>query len=303
MTTLIVAPTNLGLRPTPAGAEPGCWAAPSVLESAGLTQRLAFAARIELVRPKYSFEAQPGMRIRNGLAIRRFNDALAEQVAGVLRTGDRPLVLGGDCSVLLGCLAGVRALGLCGLIHVDGHSDFYHPGNYDAHSRLGSAAGMDLALATGRGESLLTVYDGLDGPLTEDDLIVQIGERENRDPDYAFPDILSTSITRLDIFRTLELGIEAVAQDALVTLNAGRIDRLWLHVDLDVLDRQIMPAVDSPGEPGLNFDELAHLIDSIARSGWLIGIDVTIYDPELDPRRRFAQQIVDCLVTGLRNWS
>jgi arginase len=114
---------------------------------------------------------------------------------------------------------------------------------------------------------------------------------------------LSTSITRLDIFRTLELGIEAVAQDALVTLNAGRIDRLWLHVDLDVLDRQIMPAVDSPGEPALNFDELAHLIDSIARSGWLIGIDVTIYDPELDPSRRFAQQIVDCLVTGLRNWS
>jgi hypothetical protein len=32
---------------------------------------------------------------------------------------------------LLGCLVGVRTLGQCGLAHVDGRSDFYHPGNYE----------------------------------------------------------------------------------------------------------------------------------------------------------------------------
>lgn len=303
MTKLILAPTNLGLRPTPAGREPGCWAAPAVLESAGIGQGIPFVRRIELARPEYSFEAESGTRIRNGRAIRRFNDVLAEHVASTIRAGDRPLVLGGDCSLLLGCLAGVRGLSRCGLVHVDGHSDFYHPGNYDTNSRLGSVAGMDLALATGRGESLLTVYQELDGPLVEDELVVQIGERENRDLDYAFPDILSTKITRFDMFKTLELGVGTVTQDALKTLNGGRIDWLWMHVDLDVLDQRIMPAVDSPGEPGLGFDELAHLIDSIAQSGRLLGVDVTIYDPELDPSRRFAPQIVNCLATGLRTWA
>jgi arginase len=302
MTALIIAPTNLGLRPTPAGGEPGCWAAPAVLESARFAQQLQIAERIELARPKYSFQAEPGTRIRNGGAIRRFNDGLAERVASTLQAGDRALVLGGDCSLLLGCLAGVRTLGCCGLVHVDGHSDFYHPGNYDTNSRLGSAAGMDLALATGRGETLLTVYQGVDGPLVNDELVVQIGERENRDANYAFPDILSTNIAQHDIFRTLDVGIEAVAQETVATLNADRIDRLWLHVDLDVLDQLIMPAVDSPGEPGLKFDELARLIDSIAGSGRLVGVDVTIYDPELDPDRVFAPKIVECLVEGLRHW-
>jgi arginase len=302
MLTLIKAPTNLGLRPTAANIEPGCWAAPDVLESAGLTQRLDFAARIELERPKYSFESQPGTRIRNGYAVRRFNDALAQSVASVLRTGSEPLVIGGDCSLLLGCLAGVRAVYSCGLIHVDGHSDFYHPGNYDTTTRLGSVAGMDLALVTGRGEPLLSVYDGIDGALIADHLVVQIGERENRDPDYAFPDIFETKICQLDIFKTLELGVERTVQDALATLSSQRIDRLWLHVDLDVLDQRIMPAVDSPGQPGLDFGQLASLTDSISQSGRLIGVDVTIYDPDLDPDHRFAQPIVDCLVTGLQRW-
>jgi arginase len=148
----------------------------------------------------------------------------------------------------------------------------------------------------------LTVYQGLDGPLVNDELVVQIGERENRDANYAFPDILSTNIAQHDIFRTLDVGIEAVAQETVATLNADRIDRLWLHVDLDVLDQLIMPAVDSPGEPGLKFDELARLIDSIAGSGRLVGVDVTIYDPELDPDRVFGPKIVECLVEGLRAW-
>jgi Arginase family len=175
MTELILAPTNLGLRPTPAGLEPGCWAAPAVLESAGLSQQIPFVKRTELARPKYSFEAQPGTGIRNGRAIRRF--------------------------------------------------------------------------------------------------------------------------------KTHDLGVEAVTQEALKTLNTGRIDWLWMHVDLDVLDQRIMPAVDSPGEPGLDFNELACLLDSVARSGRLLGVDVTIYDPELDPSRRFAPQIVNCLGAGLQTWA
>lgn len=74
------------------------------------------------------------------------------------------LVIGGDCSILLGALAGARQAGPLSLIHIDGHSDFRHPGNYDPEQTLGTVAGMDLALATGRGEGAGNALAGCTGP-------------------------------------------------------------------------------------------------------------------------------------------
>src|SRR5690348_11298981 len=147
--SLISAPISLGLRPGAKGQEPGTWRAPDVLLAAGLAERIGVREPIRLERPTYEFDAQPGTRIRNGNTLRAFMLGLADKVQAELTAGRFPLVLGGDCSVMLGCLLGARRAGGRGLVHVDGHSDFFHPGNYDTNSRLGSAAGMDLALATG----------------------------------------------------------------------------------------------------------------------------------------------------------
>ena len=65
----------------------------------------------------------------------------------MLDAGDIPIVLGGDCSILLGNLLALRGRGRYGLLFIDGHADFYQP---DAEPN-GEAASMDLALATGRG--------------------------------------------------------------------------------------------------------------------------------------------------------
>ena len=46
-------------------------------------------------------------------------------------------------------------------------------------------------------------------------------------------------------------------------LEQRRLDRVWLHVDLDVLDQGVMPAVDSPGSPGLDFAQLAGLLSRL----------------------------------------
>jgi arginase len=181
---LIAAPSNLGLRPGSGGAIPGTWKMPEVLIESGLAQALG-AVRVDSIeRIAYEESAQPGTRLRNGNSIRRFSLALARKVAESLRAGEFSVVLGGDCSVLLGSLLGARWAGGRGLIHVDGHSDFFHPGNYDTSKRLGSVAGMDLALATGRGEPLLTRWGGVSGPLVADADVVQIGERNAQDPGY-----------------------------------------------------------------------------------------------------------------------
>lgn len=107
-------------------------------------------------------------------------------------------MLGGDCSVLLGCLLGNRYAGGRGLIHVDGHSDYAHPGQYDTSKRLGSAAGMDLALATGRGELLLTHWPKLQGALVDERDAYQLGDREAESTTFqaTFGDIAHTRITR-----------------------------------------------------------------------------------------------------------
>jgi len=183
---LVRAPFNLGLRPLRPGHVPGTWRAPQALSEAGLVEVLSPAKVVDLDRPAYSTEPQPGTRLRNGPEIRRFNLELADIVASALKQGEFPLVIGGDCSILLGALAAARRSGPLSLVHVDGHSDFRHPGNYNADAALGSAAGMDLALATGRGDPLLSEWPGLAGPLVADEQVVQIGERESRDADFAW---------------------------------------------------------------------------------------------------------------------
>lgn len=288
----IMAPSNLGLRPLRPGHVPGAWRAPEALESAGLVTAIGSESVVRLERPTYSTEASPGSRIRNGPAIRRFNERLAEAVADALSAGRFPIVIGGDCSILLGCLAGAQRPEPVGLVHVDGHSDFYHPGNYDSLSRLGSAAGMDLALATGRGEPLLADWGG--APLVGDAFVSQIGERDELDPDYDYRDIETTRVRRFPVRAVERSRLAAVVSSVLAPVE-GREPALWLHVDLDVLDGELMPAVDSPGSPGFTYAELAELVGRLLASGRIIGLDVAIYDPDLDPDGRHAPRIVKCL--------
>jgi arginase len=293
---VVAAPSNLGLRPPAPGREPGAWRAPGVLLSEGLDRRLNATRIVELPRPRYEPRAQPGTRIRNGITIREHALRLADAVATALAASRFVVVAGGDCSILLGCLAGARRTGRCGLLHVDGHRDFYHPGNYDAGSRLGSAAGMDLALATGRGELLLTHWPVTGKPLVNDDDVIQIGDRE---PAETGPGSLDRPIARWPVQDVLRDGTAEVAGRALGHLRHQGLDRVWLHVDLDVLDHSELPAVDTPGSPGLTFDELGQLLSRVIASGRVAGLDVTSYDPDLDPAGEYAPRIVDCLASAL----
>jgi arginase len=290
---LIRAPFNLGLRPLRPRHEPGTWRAPQALTEAGLIQALAPAQVIDLERPAYSTEPQPGTKLRNGPAIRSFNLRLADIVANTIGRGAFALIIGGDCTILLGALAGARRAGPLSLVHVDGHSDFRHPGNDDDNRPLGSAAGMDLAAATGRGETLLTDWPGIAGPLLHDDQVMQIGERENRDTDYAWRDIEATDITQVDVFAAQELGAAGVLAKAEPVLASH--GRHWVHFDVDALDQAVMPAVDSPGSPGIDPDQLIAILAALVARPGCVGMNVTIFDPDLDPNGELAVWLVNFL--------
>jgi arginase len=286
---LISAPWSIGLRPNEAGDEPGTWRAPRALCDAGLQQRLGAVVATQLPRPPYRAEAQPGTRIRNGLTLREHSLLLADAVDSAITAGRLPVVIGGDCSVLPGCLVGLRRHhGEIALVHVDGHTDFKHPATWD-FTTLGTGAGMDLALATGRGELLLTHWPGIGRPLVQDRHVVQIGDRTGQ--------ALPPGLLVLGIDELLATGVDAAALRAVDHLPSTL--PIWLHVDLDVLDASVLPAVDTPGTPGLGFEELTRLLSRLRRSGRVAGADITIYDPQLDPDAAYPAPIVDCIAHGL----
>ena len=299
--SLVLAPSNLGLRPEN-GRQPGTWRAPQVLMDAGLREALDAVAAYRLERPLYELEAQKGTRIRNGHSIRAFSLTLAGKVKDILAVHGFPVVIGGDCSVLLGSLLGLRQAGGRGLVHVDGHSDFAQEKSYATPQTLGSAAGMDLALATGRGEALLTDWPEV-GVLAADADTIQVGERGRNQPGFMeyYGDILSTEITRIDVQDVHAVGTTVAARRVIERLDDRGLARAWLHVDLDVLDEKVMPAVDSPGSPGFDFRQLGELMAALVASGRIAGADFAIYDPERDPGYTHARGIVDCIAAGLRS--
>jgi arginase len=296
---LVLAPSNLGLRPEN-GRQPGTWQAPQALMEAGLAKVVEAAEVIRLERPAYEYDAQADTRIRNGQTIRAFSLKLAANVRAGLQANRFPLVVGGDCSILLGCLYGARLAGGRGLVHVDGHSDFAQAASYATPQTLGAAAGMDLALASGRGEALLTDWPEV-GALAADADIVQVGERGAGTAAFTqyYGDILETEITRITVQQALAAGIEAAARQAIARLEKRGLNEAWLHVDLDVLDEKIMPAVDSPGSPGFNYAQLAQFVGAMCASGCIVGANFSIYDPERDPGHRHAPELVRCIADGI----
>jgi arginase len=80
------------------------------------------------------------------------------------------------------------------------------------------------------------------------------------------------------------------------TLDTPVLDGLWVRLDADVLDPGVMPAVDSPDDDGLFPDGLAALLRRLVRSPRCVGLNVTIYDPDLDPDGTAGALLTDLIV-------
>ena len=236
----------------------------------------------------------------NGPALRDTAHALARAVADVLQQNDVPIVLAGECSVILGTLLSTRralrargASDRVGLLFIDGHVDFYQP----AASPTGEAADMDLALATGRGPAILTELDG-PAPLVRDEDVAAVGARDAREREEAgAQDIRATGITLLELAAVRERSIDAVAAQALDIVC--RAEHFWCHVDADVLNDAVMPAVDYRQPGGLTPAELTTLLRRAAATGRMAGLSLAIYNPPLDPHGDAARLLVDA-ISGVR---
>jgi arginase len=288
---IIDAPSILGLRPS------GVEYLPEALKAAGLLEVLDahYLGRIQPLIP-YSSERDSSTYLLNGNAIRAFSLELAESITEILSNRNRfIIVLGGDCSIIIGTLLALRRLGRYGLFFIDGHADFYQP----EASVTGEVADMDLAIVSGRGPNILTNINGLK-PLVKDEDIVVFGYRDaEQAANYGSQDVISTNMQVYDLSHVKELGIKNASSLAIKKLLENEVEGFWIHLDADVLDDSIMPAVDYRLEGGLSFSELSDLLRTINSSGRAVGMSITIFNPSLDLDRSIASKFVSSIVDGL----
>jgi arginase len=295
MISLLAAPTNLGLRPPVPNSVPGCAKAPEALREVGLHDRLIAtgASDAGVVLPgryvdDWSASLAAG-RVRNQEALVDHATRLAARIGSLLDCGAAPLILGGDCSVLVGVGVALSQRGRYGLLHVDGHTDFRHPGNSD---NWASVAGEDLAAAIGQHIPEVADIGGL-APYFDAQDVAHIGCRDDDEG-------LDEARTALaEVIPASQWGRDPAAAlvDVKRILHAERLDGYWLHVDVDVLDPSVMPAVDSPDAGGVNISDLTTLLHELA--GQAAGAHVCIFDPDLDPDASYARILAAAIVDGL----
>ncbi len=283
---VIEAPANLGLKAPEPGRVPGVNRLPAWFREHGLHERLGgLANRIIVPAPAYTGELDVKTGVRQADAVVDYARRLARVVSQTVGQQQFSFVLGGDCSILLGCLLGLPVTKSYGLFFLDGHTDFAWPGL----SKTGAAAGMDLALVTGHGPLTLIDIDARK-PYVAEEQVYCVGNRDT-DPAYVAA-IESSSISYWSLERLRKEGISRCVRDFLQMVTDRHLAGFWIHLDVDVLDDRLMPAVDSRQLGGLLYMELVQLLTDLLRSGKALGMDITILDPDLDASGQYTRQFI-----------
>jgi arginase len=287
--SIIEAPSDLGLRRT------GVDGLPDALRAAGLLEGFLDVRHTgRLTVPPYLARRDRSTGVLNADGIRTFSFQLADRVGATFDLGRFPVVLGGDCSVLLGAALALRRRGRYGLFFIDGHADFYSPES----EPNGEVASMDLAVVTGREPAALADLEGR-RPLVREEDVVVFGFRDAESAaEYGSPDIRQTAMHVFELADLRRLGSVAAARSGLATLEASGLEGFWIHLDADVLNDEVMPAVDYRMPDGLWPDELTDALAVALASPLAVGMEVTIYNPALDNAERTAARVLARTITA-----
>lgn len=285
---IVEAPSTLGL------ATDGVDLLPDRLLEFGFAERIHALRAGRLAVPPKDPVPDPETGTLNARVIAAWSPKLAHAVEAVLDAGAFPVVLGGDCTILLGSMLALRRRGRYGLLFIDGNADFFQP---EAEPN-GEGASMDLAFVTGFGPSLLTNIEGR-GPLVRPEDVVAFAYRDHEDQEEYASQPLPEELKALDLPAVRAMGIEAAMREAVDHLTREELDGFFIHVDADCLDDSIMPAVDFRMPGGLSWDELGAALRAALASGKAVGLELTIYNPRLDEDGSAGRGLAGMLAAAL----
>jgi arginase len=203
---------------------------------------------------------------------------IADFVASTITSGNRPISIAGDCCSTIGVLAGLQRAGRNPvLIWFDAHGDF----NTWETTPSGFLGGMPLAMLVGRGEQTLVNGLGLD-PLPETQVILTDGRDLDPEEQRA---LAGSGVHHLTDIYSL-LGHPLVAHS------------LYIHFDTDIIDPKEAPAMSYLAQGGSSVAELQTLFRSLTRTGQIIAVSMSTWNPRLD-RDGHSQAVCMALLQAL----
>jgi len=275
---------------------------PSAFRIAGLADQLAALGHsvtdlgnVDAPLPEVHGPGDPRRRYVDDIA--RVCQGLFQRSLASLSAGALPLVLGGDHSLGAGSVAAsaafLRQRGQpLGLLWVDTHGDMNTPDT----SESGNVHGMPLAALLGGEPRELRAFSGTDVPSVLPEHTVLVGIR-NLDPREK--ELVRASRVHVFTMKDIDrLGIAQVMEQALALASDGT-GGIHVSFDMDVCDPAIAPGVGTPVKGGLDYREAHVVMEMVAESGRLLGLDLVEVNPTLDIRNTTAELGVELALSAL----
>ena len=286
----------LGAPTSAAALRAGYERAPAALRAAGLVARLE-SAGFEVVdagdiatRTFQVDDEHP--RARNFPAVLDVLHDLRPRVELAIKSGALPLVIGGDCIVVLAILAAARRyFRNVGLVYMDSDADLNTP----ATSASGSVDGMVISHIVGRGAAEMVRFWGEPPLVREPDILLfGVNRIDASEEQYLarspMPRYLAADISKR--------GGAATAAEAAQRAHAGQRDFI-LHFDVDVISGREFPATNYPALGAISLADARQALAVFAKQPQLAGINVCAYNPALDADGTYAKLVIDLIVEAL----
>lgn len=199
--------------------------------------------------------------VRRKSAIERTRSLLAEALAEDL--SHAPILIGGDCSITVGALAALPGgVDDVAVVWFDAHPDLHTP----ATSPSGAFSGMALRAALGQGARGLTLDPGIDPRR-----VVLVGAR-------SFDPGEEAALTELPLRRiaAAELADAAILTEAVAATGASRV---YVHIDVDVIDPGELGGVSDPAPFGATVAALSSAVKALLERMPLAGATLAGFAP------------------------
>jgi arginase len=196
-----------------------------------------------------------------------------------------PIVLAGNCNTAIGTLAGLG--GGVGVAWFDAHGDFNTPET----TTSGFLDGTAVAIITGRcWKQLAVTVPGFQ--TIPDERVCLVG---TRDVDSLEGRILAESNVALieptKLRSELPRTLRSIGQHA---------DRMYVHLDLDVLDADVAAANSFAVTGGLTVEDVEYALSLISVEFRIAGVTLSAYDPATDTDGAAAEAAIRLICATAR---